>query len=450
MDVQRQRRGSRADARIGNLLLEMGSITEDHLAQALREQERREHLGVWSTIGEICVEENWCRMRDIAIAMKEQEEEVFRSSSLGQLLTEFGFVRSEELDRALEVHTDFSTPIGETLVELGICSEEQIRMATQLQTFKRHGAIRRTVISRYHPFNLMEVVVNYEIDDVIAEGGGCFCWECRANVFALAMNGLPTRYVTDERLILTFIERCRAECADLVRLRLEDAVDKVKERPKGMCRGNLHRLALERIAQASGFVDQVTVHVSNRHVHLCAEDQDELFGPGYELTKWKDLIQPGQYAAKEVVALAGEKGKIEKVRVFGPLRKETQVEISGTDQYILGLQAPVRDSGNLEGTPGIRLVGPTGEIAMGQGVIRPLRHIHMAPKDLRRTGVENADLVDVRLNGDRTTICQGVLIRVDETAALEMHIDTDEANAAGVPAESVGELLGSSFQASSP
>jgi putative phosphotransacetylase len=181
-------------------------------------------------------------------------------------------------------------------------------------------------------------------------------------------------------------------------------------------------------------------------VHLCAEHRDVLFGNGYTLTRWKDLIQPGQYATKEVVTLVGEKGKIEKVRVLGPVRKETQVEISGTDQFILGLQVPVRDSGNLKGTPGVRLLGPAGEVVMNYGVIRALRHIHMTPEDARQIGVKDHDIVDVRLNGDRATVCEGVLIRVSESGALEMHIDTDEANAAGVPSESIGEILGPSLR----
>ena len=169
-------------------------------------------------------------------------------------------------------------------------------------------------------------------------------------------------------------------------------------------------------------------------------------GHGYELTKWKDLVQPGQYAAKEVATLVGKKGRIEKARVLGPPRGETQVEISGTDQYILGLQAPVRDSGNLEGTPGIRMLGPAGEVTTDRGLIRALRHIHMTPEDARRIRTADRDIVDVRLNGDRMTVCEGVLIRVDEHAVLEMHIDTDEANAAGVPSESIGDILGPSSQ----
>lgn len=432
---------NRADARIGRLLVELGSLTEGQLSQALGEQERRERLGVKSLLGEICVEEGWCQMRDIAIAVKEQEQEAFRSSSLGQLLLVLGSISPEMLERGLERHADLAAPIGETLVELGMCTAEQVRMATQLQIFRRYSSIRRSVTSRYHPLNLMELVANYEIDDVIAEQGGCFCRRCRANVFALALNELPPRYVTDERFLLNAIDVCRAEYAERVRKQLKEAVNTVRKRPKVACRGHLHHQALERI----GTVDQVVVRVSNRHIHLCAAHRDALFGAGYELNKWKALSQPGHYAAREVVTLIGEKGAIDRVRVLGPLRRETQVEISGTDQHLLGLWAPVRDSGHLEGTPGIRLRGPAGELAIERGVIRPLRHIHMTPQDAQRIGVDDTDLVDVRLHGDHATLCQGVLIRADEQMALEMHIDTDEAHAAGIPAESIGEILGPSF-----
>ena len=448
METQRKERRSSENIRIGQLLVEMGCLTETQLQAALQEQERRERLGIQSTIGEICVGNDWCKMRDIAIAMREQEEEVFRLSSLGQILLNLGFVGPEELGRALEVHADFSTSIGEALVELGFCTEEQIRMAMELQILYRSGVIRRTIISRFHPYNVMELVVNYEIDEVIAERKGCFCRECRANIFALTMNELPPRYVTDERIILTFVERYRTEYAELVRHKLEEAMETVKERPKSLCRGKRYRLDLKRIATADGFNEQVPVHVSNHHVHLCPEHRDALFGTGYELTKWKDLVQPGLYAAEEVVTLIGEKGRLEKVRVLGPLRNATQVEISGTDQYILGLRVPVRDSGNLQGTPGIRILGPAGEITTNSGVMRALRHIHMTPADAQRFGFADREIVDVRLNGDRVTVCEGVLIRVSDPGALEMHIDTDEANAAGVPSESIGDILGPSFRSS--
>ena len=183
------------------------------------------------------------------------------------------------------------------------------------------------------------------------------------------------------------------------------------------------------------------MHVSNRHIHLSQKHLEELFGAGHELTKLKELMQPGQYAAQETLALMGPKGRIERVRVLGPVRTQTQVEISGTDQFVLGIKVPVRESGHLEGTPGIKLIGPGTELQTKNGAIRALRHVHMLPEQADEMGLKNGEKVSVRLVGDRTTICEGVLVRATDTSALEMHIDTDEANAAGLPAESMGQIL---------
>ncbi|PLV57360.1 phosphate propanoyltransferase [Thermotoga sp. SG1] len=175
----------------------------------------------------------------------------------------------------------------------------------------------------------------------------------------------------------------------------------------------------------------IIVGVSNRHVHLSREDLETLFGKGYELTPVKELRQPGQYAAKETVTIVGPKGAIENVRVLGPVRKETQVEISRTDAFRLGVRPPVRDSGDLEGTPGIVIIGPNGILVKEKGVIIAKRHIHMHPKDAEHYGVKDKDIVKVIVeNGDRRLIFDDVLIRVREDFALEFHVDTDEANAA--------------------
>jgi putative phosphotransacetylase len=175
----------------------------------------------------------------------------------------------------------------------------------------------------------------------------------------------------------------------------------------------------------------IIVGVSNRHVHLSKEDLEVLFGEGYELHPIKDLRQPGQYAAEEVVTLVGPKGKIERVRVLGPVRKETQIEISQTDAFKLGVKAPVRDSGDLDGTPGIKIVGPKGEVETKKGLILAKRHIHMLPEDAEKYGVKDKDLVYVAFEkGDRKLIFGDVLIRVSPKYALEFHVDTDEANAA--------------------
>lgn len=175
----------------------------------------------------------------------------------------------------------------------------------------------------------------------------------------------------------------------------------------------------------------IVVGVSNRHVHLSKEDLEVLFGKGYQLTPVKDLRQPGQFAAKETVTIVGPKGAIENVRVLGPIRKETQVEISRTDAFKLGLNPPVRDSGDLDGTPGIVIVGPAGVVVKNRGVILAKRHIHMHPKDAQHYGVKDKDIVRVIVEkGERRLIFDDVLVRVREDFALEFHVDTDEANAA--------------------
>ncbi|HHX50720.1 MAG TPA: phosphate propanoyltransferase [Clostridia bacterium] len=175
---------------------------------------------------------------------------------------------------------------------------------------------------------------------------------------------------------------------------------------------------------------EVPVGVSNRHVHLSQEHLEQLFGPGYELTHLKDLGQPGQYACKETVSVVGSKGVIENVRILGPIRKNSQVEISRTDAFKLGLKAPIRDSGDHSGTPGCVLVGPRGLVALDQGVIIAARHIHMTPAMANKCGLKDKDLVSVIVNGERGLIFNNVLIRVRQDFALEIHLDIDEANGA--------------------
>lgn len=174
----------------------------------------------------------------------------------------------------------------------------------------------------------------------------------------------------------------------------------------------------------------IVVGVSNRHVHLSREDLDILFGKGYELKPIKDLGQPGQYAADEKVIIVGPKGAIEQVRVLGPVRNQTQIEVSRTDAFKLGLNPPVRDSGDIEGTPGIVIVGLKGTVVKNKGVILAKRHIHMHTKDAEHYGVKDKDIVKVICEKDgRRLIFDDVLIRVSEKFALEFHVDTDEANA---------------------
>lgn len=170
--------------------------------------------------------------------------------------------------------------------------------------------------------------------------------------------------------------------------------------------------------------------VSNRHVHLSRQDMDRLFGPGALLHEKKDLKQPGQYASQETVTLEGPKGKIERVRVLGPLRAASQVEISLTDSFALGVKAPVRDSGYLEGSPGLKLVGPKGSTVLDQGVIVAARHIHLHTDEAASFGVKDQDHVSVITDDDMRPMVYGhVLVRVSDAYAREVHLDIDEANA---------------------
>ncbi len=187
---------------------------------------------------------------------------------------------------------------------------------------------------------------------------------------------------------------------------------------------------------------QVPIEISAHHVHLSKPDLEKLFGAGFILTKLKELSQPGQFAAEQTVKLVGSKGELENVRILGPCRQETQVEVSETEARALGLTPPVRDSGNLDGTPGVKIIGPKGEVDLARGVILAWRHIHLGPDTAAKLGVKNYDRVKVDVSGARDLLFENVLIRVDPSFKLAMHLDTDEANAAGIDKDNhTGEIL---------
>lgn len=196
--------------------------------------------------------------------------------------------------------------------------------------------------------------------------------------------------------------------------------------------------ALARVAPA---VESIPVAVSGRHVHLSREAVDALFGKGYELTPAKPLRQPGHWAALERVTLEGPKGRLEQVAILGPLRMRTQAEISRTDSFVLGIDVPVRESGKLDGTPSVTVVGPAGTFA-SDGLIVSARHIHTNPHDAGRLGLTDGELIDVYVgDGPRRVTFAQTLVRIGETSFTEMHIDTDEANAAGIGACAEGEIV---------
>jgi acetate kinase len=182
------------------------------------------------------------------------------------------------------------------------------------------------------------------------------------------------------------------------------------------------------------------VEVSAHHIHLSQEEVEALFGKGHQLTKHADLSQPGQYACKEQLTVVGPKGRIERVRVLGPARKYTQVEIAMTEQFKLGVHPPIRESGDIADTPGCTLESPTASVKIDRGVICARRHIHMTPADALRYGVRDKSVVRVRIAGDRELVFGDVLVRVDPNFALAMHIDTDEANAANVKTGAQGYI----------
>ena len=193
------------------------------------------------------------------------------------------------------------------------------------------------------------------------------------------------------------------------------------------------KLVLEELNKKNIVSDvTVPVGVSARNIHLTQQAVDTLFGPGHQLT-FKAELMGGQFAAEETCTIVGLKLRaIEKVRVLGPVRKENQVEISATDARTLGVNAPVRNSGDIKGSAPIAIVGPKGAIYLKEGCIVAARHIHMSPADAERFGVKDKDIVSIQADNPRGAIYDHVLIRVDPTFTLEMHIDTDEANAAGI------------------
>ncbi len=178
---------------------------------------------------------------------------------------------------------------------------------------------------------------------------------------------------------------------------------------------------------------EVPIGVSNRHVHLSREDLDTLFGKGHELTPIKDLSQPGQYASAELVTIIGPSMRpIENVRVLGPVRRASQVEISATDSYVLKVKPPVRESGNIKGSSPITIIGPKGVVSLSEGCIIANRHIHMSPSEAEVFGIKDGDTVTIDALGKRPTRWFGVQVRVHKDFRLEMHVDTDDANAAGI------------------
>lgn len=188
--------------------------------------------------------------------------------------------------------------------------------------------------------------------------------------------------------------------------------------------------------------NKVLINLSNRHVHMCREDVDILFGKGHQLTKMKDLLQPGQFACEETVTIKGPKGSFEGVRILGPERKETQCEVMASDAFRLGLrELPCRESGQLDGSAAFEIVGPAGSVRKTQGLIIAKRHIHFDPASAERFGVKDKQIVKLHAGGDRGATFDNVVCRVNAAYALECHLDFDEGNAVGIGNGARGEVV---------
>lgn len=196
----------------------------------------------------------------------------------------------------------------------------------------------------------------------------------------------------------------------------------------------VRQVVTARLAGARGGAPQVQVHASARHMHVSREDLDRLFGPGYALTPERPLPQPGNFAAKETVTLVGPRRRlISNLRILGPLRKQSQIELAFTDAVTLGYDdLPIRLSGNLAGTPGALLMGPKGVVELPEGLIRAAMHVHMSPGEAAHYGVKQGDVMKLRVGGDAPVTFERVHVRVDPHSVLDVHMDTDEANACGL------------------
>ena len=188
--------------------------------------------------------------------------------------------------------------------------------------------------------------------------------------------------------------------------------------------------------------EKILIEISARHVHVTSEDLETLFGKGYQLTPKKYLSQPGQYAAAERVDLVGPRSTIKNVSILGPVRSASQVEVSMSDARTLGLNPTIRESGNIDGTIGVQLVGSAGSVTLDKGLIVAKRHVHLTPEAAEAQGVEDGQIVEIKVHSDERSLTFGdVVIRVSDKFAPAMHVDTDEANAAGITSIAWGEIV---------
>ena len=298
------------------------------------------------------------------------------------------------------------------------------------------GNVRALIAQKAFSYRIRKYIGAYMaamggMDVLIFTGG---IGQGSAGVRSLALQGLKCMGIKlDDKLnrkAKGFTEVCRISADDSPVTVLIVPTDEERMIARETLRA-LSRSYLKEIVKAQKN-EPFLLEVSAHHIHLSQEHVEALFGKGHQLTWHSDLSQPGQFASKEILTLVGPKGKIERIRVLGPTRKETQIEIAMTEQFKLGIHPPIRESGDLSGTPGCILEGPNGSVQIEKGVICAERHIHMTPEDALRYGLKDKAVVRVKVKGDRELIFGDVLVRVNPNYKLAMHIDTEEANAANL------------------
>jgi len=403
--------------RIGELLRRSGCLTDEQLQEALAEQRGHAPTDPAAPVGEICASHGWCTSADVAAALHEQHAAIFRDTTLGHLLLAQGRLTLRQLEAALDAQAELNAPLGQVLVSEGFCSPEDVHGAVDLQQQRRNSSLCNFAASRFHTWNVIEIVVNQELDDVLREEEACGCDECRANALALALNSLPPRYVSDQRQLLLFVERFRAESLELIRERTRLAVRRVQERPKSVQH--------TRGGRGAGCEPQaghpLPVRRIERHAHLSQGDVEALFGPGHQLRRWKGVSQPGCFAARETIHVIGPKGTLERVRVIGPAAAASRVEVTGPDLFLLG-----RDEASPAPTVQATLWGPHGAVKKHDALVRIVDHIHVSPGEAEGLHLSPGEAVEVRIHGRRPCVLERVAVQIAEGFRLELHLPADE------------------------
>jgi competence protein ComFB len=256
--------------KLGTLLTYEKSLSKNQLQFALRTQKEYREVSIPSRLGEVLVTSKTCPATVVSSALHRQRDQQVKSNTIGQVLLELGFVTKPQLDKVMETHLDLLAPFGEILVDQGICNQEQIQKALHIQLMRRVSAIRRPLSSSFDPVNIMELLVEEEIDEIIKRLEGCDCDQCRANILAIALNGLAPRYISNMSTLVGEVDSYREEYGALIRERIRKAVEQVKKYPKLSCK-------ITPGLEGGEVLGYVIARISNRHVHLTQDHIEQLY-----------------------------------------------------------------------------------------------------------------------------------------------------------------------------